>query len=56
MSDREETDRPVVRLRPSDYQPSRAEPEGPVTFPEGTTVEDLAKAVLRPARTVHEDE
>ena len=56
MSNREETDKPVVRLKPSDYQPSKAVLEEPVTFPDGTSVEDLARAVLRPVRIVHQGE
>ena len=41
------TDKPVVSLVRNDYQPSQAELEEPVEFPEGTTPDDLARAVMR---------
>ena len=37
---------PVLKL----MQPSKAELEEPVEFPEGTTPDDLARALMRPAR------
>ncbi len=46
----------VVRLKPSSYQPSKAEMEEVVTFPEETTPDDLVRAVVRPVRIVYEDE
>lgn len=46
----------VIHLKPMSYQPSKAELEEPVTFPEGTTPEDLAQAVVQPVRIVYEDE
>ncbi|MDE0005632.1 MAG: hypothetical protein OXQ29_23320 [Rhodospirillaceae bacterium] len=39
--------KPTVSLVRSSYQPSRAELEEPIEFPEGTTPEDLAKAVMK---------
>ena len=39
--------RPVTLVR-SSYQPSKAEQEEPIEFPEGTTPDDLAEAVVRP--------
>ncbi len=55
MSDRDKTDTPTVRLKPSSYQPSKAELEEPVTVPEDTTPEDLARAVVTPVNVVEED-
>lgn len=43
-----EAKRPVTLAR-SSYQPSKAELEEPIEFPEGTTPDDLARAVMRPA-------
>ena len=40
---------PVVRLAHPSYQPTRAELNEPIEFPEGTTPDDLARAVMRPA-------
>lgn len=48
-------DRPIVRLKPSSYQPSKAELEAPITLPAGTTPEELAKAIVRPVNIVYED-
>ena len=45
MSDPPKT--PVVELVRSSYQPSKAEQEEIVEFPEGTTPEDVARAVTR---------
>ena len=38
-----------VTLARSSYQPSKAELEKPIVFPEGTTPDDLAEAVMRSA-------
>lgn len=38
--------KPITLVR-SSYQPSKAEQEEPVEFPEGTTPDDLAEAVVR---------
>ena len=47
---------PVVRLKPTSYQPSKAELEEPVTFPEGVTPEALARSAGTPVEIVYEDE
>ena len=39
--------RPVTLVRNS-YQPSKAELNEPIEFPEGTAPEDLARAVVQP--------
>ena len=39
--------RPITLVR-STYQPSKAEQEDLIEFPEGTTPDDLAKAVVHP--------
>ena len=39
-----------VDLVRSSYQPSKAELEEPIEFPEGTTPEDLARAVMEPVK------
>ena len=39
--------KPIVELVRSSYQPSKAEQEEKIEFPEGATPEDLAKAVTR---------
>ena len=39
-----------VELVDSRYQPSKAELEEPLEFPEGTTPDDLARAVMQPVR------
>ena len=44
MPEREKVD---VTLVDSRYQPSKAELEEAIEFPEGTTPEDLARAVTR---------
>ena len=41
--------RDVELVHPS-YQPSKAELEEPIEFPEGTTPDDLARAVMQPVR------
>ena len=38
--------RPVTLVR-STYQPSKAEQDEPIEFPEGTTPDDLAESVLQ---------
>ena len=45
MSDPSE--KPAVELVRSSYQPSKAELEEENEFPEGTTPEELARAVMR---------
>ena len=40
-------DKPVVDLVRAAYQPSKAELEEEIKLPEGTTPEDLARAVTR---------
>lgn len=49
----EDAKREVTLVHPT-YQPSKAEREELITFPEGTTPDDLAKALMRPVdvRTV----
>ena len=44
--------RPVVRITPSSYQPSKAELEEDVRI--DTTPEELARVVLRPVRVVRD--
>ena len=39
--------KPVTLVR-SSYQPSKREQEEPVEFPEGTTPDELAEAVVQP--------
>ena len=41
---------PVIELMHPSYQPSKAEVEEPIEFPEGTTPDDLARALMQPAR------
>ena len=41
---------PVVEFVHPSYQPSKAELEEPIEFPEGTTPDDLAWALMQPAR------
>ena len=38
----------AVNLVRSTYQPSKAEQKEPLEFPEGTTPDDLTKAVVQP--------
>ena len=47
MADDKPTHRPVTLVR-SSYQPSKAEQEDLIEFPEGTTPDDLAEAVVQP--------
>ncbi|MCY4662069.1 MAG: hypothetical protein OXF93_20035 [Acidobacteria bacterium] len=49
-----ESDRPVVRLKPHSYQPSKAELEAEIELPPGTTPEDLARAAVMPVTVVEE--
>ena len=44
-----QTSREVELAHPS-YQPSKAEKNEPIEFPEGTTPDDLARALMQPAR------
>lgn len=46
------TDRPVVRVKPRNYQPTRAELDEPIQI--DATPEELALAVLRPVRVVED--
>ena len=39
---------PVVEIAHPSYQPKKAELEEPIKFPEGTTPEDLARALTQP--------
>lgn len=39
-----------IELTHPSYQPSKAEKEEPIEFPEGTTPDDLARALMQPAR------
>ena len=49
MPDAKPKPRTVTLVRKS-YQPSKAEMEKPLEFPEGTTPDDLAKAVVVPVK------
>ena len=44
--------KPTVSLVRSSYQPSKAELEETIEFPEGTSPEDLAKAVMQTVSVV----
>ena len=46
----EPPEQPVIELVRSSYQPSKAELEKEVAFPEDTTPEELAQAVTRTVR------
>ena len=46
--------REVELVHPS-YQPTKAEKEAPLEFPEGTTPTDLARALMRPVRVRYVD-
>ena len=46
MADDKPTRRPVTLVR-SSYQPSKKELDEPFEFPEGTTPDDLAEAVVQ---------
>ena len=39
-----------IELAHPSYQPSKAEKEEPIEFPEGTTPDDLARALMQPTR------
>ena len=39
-----------IELAHPSYQPTKAEKEAPIEFPEGTTPDDLARALMQPAR------
>ena len=43
----------VVTLMRSSYEPSKAELEEPIEFPDGTTPDDLARAVVQPVKVRH---
>ena len=47
---KDEPDHPVVELVRSGYQPSKAELEEEIEFPEEVTPEELARAVTRTVR------
>lgn len=49
----EKPERPEVRLKPSSYQPSKAEIEETVQF--DTSPEDLIRAAFRPVRVVEDE-
>ena len=44
-----------IELAHPSYQPSKAEKEEPIEFPESTTPDDLARALMRPARVRYVD-
>ena len=46
--------KPVTLVR-SSYQPSKAEQEEPVEFPEGMAPDDLAEAVVQPVAVTWKD-
>ena len=41
---------PVLELVHPSYQPSKAELEEPIEFPESTTPDNLARALMQPGR------
>ena len=47
---------PVVRLKPTSYQPSKAELEKPIALPGNPTPEGVAKALVRHVRVVYQDQ
>ena len=51
----EQPPRKVVRLKPPDYQPTPEELAELITFPEGTTEDDLLKALVTPVTIVYDD-
>ena len=55
MPENDPHDLPVVRVKPRSYQPTAAEMNEPITFPPGTTPEDLARALVVPVRIVEEE-
>ena len=44
-----------VELAHPAYQPTKAEKEEPMEFPKGTTPDDLARALMQPARVRYID-
>ena len=44
-----------VELAHPSYQPSKAEKEAPIEFPSGTTPDDVARALMQPARVRYVD-
>ena len=44
-----------IELSHPSYQPTKAEKEEPLEFPEGTTPEDLARALMQPVRVNYVD-
>ena len=50
MSDRPKKHPRTVKLARSAYQPNKDELEEPIEFPEEVTPEDMAKAVVTPAK------
>ncbi len=44
--------KPAIRVKPYDYQPSKAERDQ--IFKADATLEDLARAVLRPVKVVED--
>ena len=46
---------PVVELAHPSYQPTKAELEERIEFPEGTTAEDLARALMQPVEVRYVD-
>ena len=39
-----------IEIAHPSYQPSKAEKEEPIEFPKGTTPDDLARALMQPAK------
>ena len=46
---------PIVRLKHHTYQASKAELDAPIILPGNPTAEELARALLKPAKIVHEE-
>ena len=44
-----------IELAHPSYQPSKVEKEEPIEFPEDTTPDDLARALMQPARVRYFD-
>ena len=47
--------RPEIELAHPSYQPSKAEKEEPIEFPKGTTPDNLARALMQPAKVRYVD-
>ena len=47
--------RPEIELAHPSYQPSKAEKEEPIEFPKGTTPNNLARALMHPAKVRYVD-